>query len=128
MNKALTWKWVERVGIAIAVTAILLGVSMIVGCDGSGGAGGQGTVFNITQTAPPMPIVGPPGDGDAVPLAALIGRNIDAKAGAATNILIINYNIQDGGTFANPSVGWGGAAVATPTATAPTTQPSTPVR
>ena len=128
MSKVLTWKWVERVGIAIAVSAILLGVSMMVGCDGSGGVGGQGIVWTITQNAPPgLPhTVGPA--GDPLPMAELVGNAVAAKAGTAANILIINYYNSDGGTFANPSVGWGGAAVATPTATAPTTQPSTPVR
>ena len=117
--------------LAVITAAITLaGLALwAAGCEASGGVGGQGVNIVVEQTAP-MPIgppqqLGPAGDGDPVPLVTLTAQAARAAAGAAANISIVNLYISDGGTFANPSVGWGGAAVAAPTES-PTTQPSGP--
>lgn len=84
-------KIIERLMILAALGAGVLLLSTILGCDGSGGMGGQGIVVNIYQNSP---------KGQApVPDAAM-------NPGNAGNYSNVEIDIVDGGTAlmgGNPS-------------------------
>lgn len=98
-----------RILTVLLVLMIVVGLAAIlVGCDGSGGVGGQGIVINVYQNSPPGGTPGPipvtlPSPMPLTELTENTEKDIPVTAGNYSNIRI---GITDGGTAlvgGNPS-------------------------